>query len=43
VTPEDAYYWDTKDNKMISLIKFAMGALGVRPKNDGGVEGKLQV
>ena len=41
VTPLDAYYWDTKDNKMISLIKFAMGALGLNPKDDGGVEGRL--
>jgi general stress protein 26 len=40
VTPQDAYYWDTKDNKMISLIKFAMGALGIKV-GDGGVEGKL--
>lgn len=42
VTPEDAYYWDTKNNKMVSLIKFAMGALGFTPKDDGGVEGKLK-
>lgn len=43
VTPEDAYYWDTKNNKMVSLIKFAMGAVGITPKDDGGVEGKLRV
>ena len=43
VTPEDAYYWDTKNNKMVSLIKFAMGAMGITPKNDGGVEGILKV
>lgn len=43
VTPEDAYYWDTKNNKMVSLIKFAMGAMGITPKNDGGVEGRLKV
>ncbi|HET6723445.1 MAG TPA: pyridoxamine 5'-phosphate oxidase family protein [Chitinophagaceae bacterium] len=42
VTPENAYYWDTKNNKMVSLIKFAMGALGFAPKDDGGVEGKLK-
>ena len=35
VTPEDAYHWDTKNNKMVSLIKFAMGALGIAPKDDG--------
>src|SRR4030095_6416126 len=43
VTPEDAYYWDTKNNKMVSLMKFAMGAMGITPKDDGGVEGKLKV
>jgi general stress protein 26 len=32
VIPEDAYYWDTKNNKMVSLIKFAMGAIGITPK-----------
>lgn len=41
VTPEDAYYWDTKNNKLVSLIKFAMGAIGITPKDDGGVEGTL--
>ena len=41
VTPQDVYYWDTKNNKMVSLIKFAMGAVGITPKDDGGVEGKL--
>ena len=43
VIPEDAYYWDTKNNKMVSLIKFAMGAIGITPKDDGGIEGKLKV
>ena len=43
VIPEDAYYWDTKNNKMVSLIKFAIGAVGIPPKNDGGVEGRLKV
>ena len=42
VIPEDAYYWDTKNNKMVSLIKFAMGAIGITPKDDGGIEGKLR-
>ena len=43
VTPEDAYYWDTKNSKMVSLIKFAMGSVGITPKNDGGVEGSLKL
>ena len=41
VRPVDAYYWDTKNNKMVSLLKFAMGAIGFTPKDDGGVEGSL--
>lgn len=41
VTPADVYYWDTKNNKMVSLIKFAMGAVGITPKDDGGIEGRL--
>jgi general stress protein 26 len=43
VTPEDAYYWDTKNNKMVSLIKFAMGSVGISPKDDGGFEGRLNL
>ena len=42
VTPEDAYYWDTKNSKMVSLIKFAMGSIGITPKDDGGVEGSAR-
>ena len=43
VIPEDAYYWDTKNNKMVSLIKFALGTIGITQKNDGGIEGKLRI
>ena len=43
VIPEDAYYWDTKNNKIVSLIKFAMGAIGITSKNDGGIEGSLKI
>ena len=42
VIPEDAYYWDTKNSKMVSLIKFAMGSIGITPKDDGGIEGNLR-
>lgn len=41
VVPQDAYYWDTKDNKLISLFKFALSSIGVKSKDDGGVEGTL--
>jgi general stress protein 26 len=42
VYPLDAYYWDTKNGKMVSLIKIAAGAItGNKP--DAGVEGQLMV
>lgn len=42
VHPVDAYYWDTKDGKMISLLKIAAAAISGNAMN-GGVEGKLSV
>lgn len=42
VVPEDAYYWDTKNGKMISLIKIMASVVGGRTM-DGGVEGTLKV
>ena len=42
VHPIDAYYWDTKNGKMISLIKIAAAAL-TGATIDGGVEGQLTV
>ena len=42
VHPLDAYYWDTKDGKMISLLKIATAALTGSTAN-AGVEGKLTV
>lgn len=41
VRPEVAHYWDTKDGKMISLLKIATAALTGKSNNDGGVEGNL--
>lgn len=42
VTPVTAYYWDTKNGKMITLLKIAISAVtGLRM--DGGQEGKLDV
>ena len=40
ITPSSGYYWDTKDGKMVSLMKIAAGALTGKTM-DGGVEGKL--
>ena len=42
IEPDDVYYWDTKNGKVISLLKMAGGAItGNEP--DLGVEGKLKV
>jgi len=36
------HYWDSKNNKLVSLVKLGVGALtGKQP--DMGVEGKLNV
>jgi len=42
VTPEDAYYWDTKENKLITLVKIAFSAV-TGSNVDGGIEGKIKV
>jgi general stress protein 26 len=42
VTPLDAYYWDTKTNKAVALIKIAVAAVTGKTMDDG-VEGKLEL
>lgn len=42
VTPTDAYYWDTKNGKMVTLLKMAAGAI-TGNVDEGGVEGRLNV
>jgi general stress protein 26 len=42
VRPADAYYWDTKTNKLTYLIKIATGALTGK-KMDDGIEGSIEV
>ncbi len=42
VKPEDAYYWDTKNNKLVSLIKI-MTSVVTGNTSDDGVEGELKV
>jgi len=42
VHPTYAHYWDTKDSKMITLLKIAAAAIAGKPFDDG-VEGKLTV
>lgn len=42
VAPSDAYYWDTKNGKAITLLKIAASTITGKG-SDGGVEGKLDV
>lgn len=42
VTPQSAYYWDTKNNKMISMIQMLASMVTGSAPNDG-VEGTLTV
>jgi len=42
VTPDDGYYWDTKDGTVIAAVKIMVAALGMATK-DGGIEGKIRV
>lgn len=42
VKPEYAYYWDTKSNKMISLIKILTSVVTGK-SSDNGIEGTLKV
>jgi general stress protein 26 len=41
VIPEDGYYWDTKDGKVVSMLKIAAGAITGR-ELDGSIEGTLK-
>lgn len=42
IKPEEAYYWDTKTNKYITLLKMGIGAL-TGEKQDIGEKGKLNI
>ena len=42
VKPEEAYYWDTVNGKMITLLKIAISAVSGK-QMDGGVEGKILI
>ncbi len=42
VTPQDGYYWDTKNNKIVSLIKIAKSIVTGKT-DDNGIEGRLKV
>lgn len=42
VTPREAYYWDSKDNKYITLLKLGVGAV-TGNKQDIGEKGKMNL
>jgi len=42
VVPADVYYWDTKENKLITLVKIAFSAV-TGSSVDVGIEGKIKV
>jgi general stress protein 26 len=42
VAPEEAYYWDTKNNKAISMLKILTSVVTGKTMDDG-IEGKLTV
>ena len=42
VTPEEAYYWDTKTNKMVTMIKI-LAAMVSGKTMDVGVQGKMTI
>ncbi|MFP5041059.1 pyridoxamine 5'-phosphate oxidase family protein [Parasediminibacterium sp. JCM 36343] len=42
VKPIDAYYWDTKNNKLISVIQIAISTLTGKTM-DGGIEGEIKL
>jgi general stress protein 26 len=42
VTPEEGFYWDTKDGKLVSMIKILASAVSGKTMEEG-VEGKISV
>ncbi len=42
VKPMESYYWDTKNGKMITLLKMAASAV-IGKKSHAGVEGKITI
>ncbi len=43
VQPASAYYWDTKEGKMITMLRWAAGAVVGKAIDDGSREGRLDV
>lgn len=40
IEPQEGYYWDTKDGKVISLLKIVAGAITGK-EMDSGIEGRI--
>jgi general stress protein 26 len=43
VIPDEAYYWDTKHNKMVSLMKIFSSMVSDSKSDKDGVSGKLKI
>lgn len=43
VVPNDGYYYQTKENKLIAMSKMIFAAITGKSIEDGGIEGKLEV
>jgi len=43
VTPQDTKYWDTKNGKMVTLLKIAASAITGTQKDEEGIEGELEI
>lgn len=42
VAPNDGYYYETKENKLIAMSKMVFAAITGKSVEDGGLEGKLE-
>jgi general stress protein 26 len=43
VTPDKGHYWDTKNGKLVTMIKIAAAAITGKKNDDGGVEGDIDM
>lgn len=43
VTPQDGYYYETKDNKVFAMAKMVFAAVTGAKNEDGGIEGGLKL
>lgn len=43
VTPADAYYWEAKNGKIVTFLKWTAAVVTGNTPDDGGIEGRLDV